>query len=50
MPGAGGRGGLSSCEGASGLAYKRVLGLKCEVGTVLRVSANDEGARGPELA
>jgi hypothetical protein len=50
MPGGGGRGGLSSGEGAGGLAYKQVLGLECEVGTVLRVSDSDEGARGPELA
>jgi hypothetical protein len=34
----------------AGLAYKRVLGLECEVGTVLGVSTDDEGAREPELA
>jgi hypothetical protein len=50
MPGGGHRSGLGSGEGAAGLAYKRVLGLGCEVGTVLGVSAGDERARGPELA
>jgi hypothetical protein len=50
MPGGGHRSGLDSGEGAAGLAYKWVLGLGCEVGTVLGVSAGDERAPGPELA
>jgi hypothetical protein len=37
-------------RGAVGLAYKQVLGLECEVGTVLGVSGGDERALGPELA
>jgi hypothetical protein len=37
-------------RGAHGLANKWALGLECEVGKVLGVSAGDERARGPELA
>jgi hypothetical protein len=37
-------------RGALGLANKRALGLECEVGKVLGVSAGNEMARGPELA
>jgi hypothetical protein len=37
-------------RGPARLPNKRMLGLECEIGKLLGVSADDERARGPELS